>query len=169
MPRDYINMRPDLVFACHILIQNWIDRGRPRGEAVLSSFEDWSEVMGGILKAAGVEGFLQNLKSFKVNMDEEDDTARLAVQIMYQAFALRTFTLDEFVKLITHEHSDELRLDIGTKAKSESGQRRAIQDFVKNKILGSPFVVPLSYGQTVKVQLEADRKPAGYEFKLREV
>jgi hypothetical protein len=167
MPRDYVNMRPDLVFACHILIQNWIDQGRPRGKAVLSSFEDWSEVMGGILAAAGVEGFLQNLTAFKANMDEEDDTARLAVQMMFETFGAKTFSLDEFVELITDKNSDELKLDIGTKAKSENGRRRAIQEFVKNKILGSPFEVSLAYGQTQKLQLEAERKPTGYEYTLR--
>jgi hypothetical protein len=100
-------------------------------------------------------------------MDEEDDTARLAVQMMSEKFAARTFTLDEFVELITNEHNDELRLDIGTKARTDHGRRRAIQEFVNKKILGSPFEVTLSYGQTEKLQLEAERKPTGYEYKLR--
>lgn len=53
--------RPELVWAILTLIQNWVARGmqpwtgKPKG-----SFVAWSRVMGGILRDAGIRGFLEN-------------------------------------------------------------------------------------------------------------
>jgi hypothetical protein len=53
--------RTDLVHAGLVLVQNWISRGRPAWSGrPLGSFESWSRVMGGILEAANVQGFLDN-------------------------------------------------------------------------------------------------------------
>lgn len=53
--------RGRLVWACLTLIQHWVAEGMERDEsAVLNSYENWSGVMGGILKTAGVKGFLAN-------------------------------------------------------------------------------------------------------------
>jgi hypothetical protein len=48
--------RNQLVHAALLLVQNWLALGRPAGVVRLPGFERWSEVMGGILAAAGVEG-----------------------------------------------------------------------------------------------------------------
>jgi len=53
--------RGELVWACLTLIQNWIARGQKRDTTtVLASFENWSTVMGGVLKAAGIGNFMGN-------------------------------------------------------------------------------------------------------------
>jgi len=52
--------RTELVSACLSLVQNWVDRGMPSGKQTLGRFEAWCSVLGGILDAAGVEGFLGN-------------------------------------------------------------------------------------------------------------
>lgn len=53
--------RNELVTACCTLVRTWIEKGKPRftGKAK-GSYESWANVMGGILEAAGVIGFLQN-------------------------------------------------------------------------------------------------------------
>ena len=51
--------RARLVAACLTLCQAWIAAGRPKGGRVVGSFESWSEVMGGVLEVAGIEGFLE--------------------------------------------------------------------------------------------------------------
>ena len=53
--------RAALVAACLTLGQAWIAAGRPRHGSMLGSFEAWAGIMGGILEAAGVPGFLANL------------------------------------------------------------------------------------------------------------
>lgn len=53
------------------LIQNWIAKGKPNGESCLSSFERWSYTIGGILKAAGLAGFLGNQKELLEVADQD--------------------------------------------------------------------------------------------------
>jgi hypothetical protein len=51
--------RGELVNALATLVTNWIAKGRPDFSGhPLASFERWSGVMGGILEAAGIPGFL---------------------------------------------------------------------------------------------------------------
>ena len=57
--------RKELVWAVHCLVRNWIQRGTKRGVRSLASFEAWSGVLGGILEAAGVEGFLESLEAYR--------------------------------------------------------------------------------------------------------
>lgn len=52
--------RTELVTAAMILINNWVAKGEPKGNYVKGSYEQWAPVMGGILDAAGVSGFLAN-------------------------------------------------------------------------------------------------------------
>ncbi|MHB1843249.1 MAG: hypothetical protein ACYCWW_00260 [Deltaproteobacteria bacterium] len=58
--------RGQLIGAGQVLVQNWLDLGRPLGEARLQGFERWSNVIGGILAAAGIEGFLQTSDARRV-------------------------------------------------------------------------------------------------------
>jgi hypothetical protein len=68
VPEDYwekkklvkwaLEQRPYLVRALLTLVQHWIACGCPKGKVQLGSYEEWSEIIGGILDAAGIEGFL---------------------------------------------------------------------------------------------------------------
>jgi hypothetical protein len=54
--------RAELVAACLTIIRNWVNLGKPLwGGKPLPSFESYSKVMGGVLEAAGVKGFMSNL------------------------------------------------------------------------------------------------------------
>lgn len=68
--------RKTLVKAALTLCQAWIVKGRPipKDTVMLGSFEHWSEVMGGILHVAEVEGFLANTHD---PAKMSDDFARL--------------------------------------------------------------------------------------------
>lgn len=52
--------RRELLVACLILCRNWFARGCPAGSRSLASYENYARVMGGILEACGVEGFVSN-------------------------------------------------------------------------------------------------------------
>jgi len=76
--------RRDLVWAGLTLIQNWLDGGwtasqertgdgRIVGTRVLGSFEGWASVMGGILEANGVDGFMENHEKLLATANEEHD------------------------------------------------------------------------------------------------
>ena len=66
--------REVLVWAALTLIQAWIAAGRsacPDSTPRLGSFEAWRRVLGGILQAAGIDGFLSNLSAFREAPDDE--------------------------------------------------------------------------------------------------
>jgi putative DNA primase/helicase len=63
--------RYHLVGAVVSLIQVWVRAGMPRGRRSLGSFEAWSPVMGGILDAVGVPGFLGDRDRLRSEADSE--------------------------------------------------------------------------------------------------
>jgi hypothetical protein len=66
--------RGELVWACLTLIQNYIARGMPQqNEVILASYENWSRVMGGVLKEAGLNGFMENRNELRSKADDESD------------------------------------------------------------------------------------------------
>src|ERR1700722_10933368 len=56
--------RGQLIWAALTLIQNWIAQGKKPGTRTLGSFENFSRVIGGVLDAAGIGGFLQKVSNF---------------------------------------------------------------------------------------------------------
>ena len=64
--------RAALVCACLTIIRNWFALRRPVAPMKpLGSFEDWSQIIGGILAAAQIEGFLSNAESFRERADPD--------------------------------------------------------------------------------------------------
>jgi hypothetical protein len=54
---------PELIWAMHTIVRNWFAQGCPApapGTPGLGSYPRWRHVIGGILHAAGVKGFLAN-------------------------------------------------------------------------------------------------------------
>ncbi|MEP5630378.1 MAG: hypothetical protein ABJP79_00700 [Tateyamaria sp.] len=71
--------RGALVHACLVLVNNWIAKGMNEFSGKpLNSFESWSHVLGGVLEACNVRGFLENrdkLKSYgEVAADSDTQT-----------------------------------------------------------------------------------------------
>lgn len=73
--------RGQLVWAGLTLIQAWIAAGKPAGIEILASYEPWSQVMGGILSVAGIEGFLENRGELKEVAADEDGPIKIFVQL----------------------------------------------------------------------------------------
>lgn len=65
--------RAQLVGVVLILVQHWIAEGQPAGREILGSFEGWTAVVGGILGAAGIPGFLGNQQTFRSSADSEGE------------------------------------------------------------------------------------------------
>jgi hypothetical protein len=76
----------ELDAACLTLCQAWIAAGRPRGARSIGSFEAWSQVIGGILEIAGVDGFLGNLDEMLAASDAEGAVWRPLIQAWWDRF-----------------------------------------------------------------------------------
>jgi hypothetical protein len=64
--------RGSLITAALTMARRWFQAGQPPPSTpVLGKFEEWCRVIGGILEASGVTGFLANLDELYANVDSE--------------------------------------------------------------------------------------------------
>jgi len=64
--------RGELVWAALVLVANWLARGaNPFTERTLGSFEPWARVVGGVLREAGIGGFLQGRQRMHSEADRD--------------------------------------------------------------------------------------------------
>lgn len=78
--------RARLVAACLIICQAWIAAGRPRGTRTIGSYENWAQVLGGVLGLAGIEGFLGNIEELMEASDAEGALWRSFVSAWWDRF-----------------------------------------------------------------------------------
>ena len=95
--------RGELVWSALVMIRGWIAAGRPPGQLRLGMFEQWSEVIGGILATSGVPGFLTNLEDFYEASDAEGATWRAFLATWWERFEGAEVTVKELWGLATAE------------------------------------------------------------------
>lgn len=65
--------RSALVWACLVIVQNWVAKGMQPGSKTMASYERWARTMSGILEAAGIDGFLDNREELIERASDDDD------------------------------------------------------------------------------------------------
>lgn len=63
------------------------------GTAVLASYEDWSRVIGGILRVVGVEGFLQDRDEVKAALADADEPLNNFIRLWFARFQSADVTI----------------------------------------------------------------------------
>ncbi len=93
--------REELVWAYLVLIGNWVASGKPatRGPR-LGMFESWSDVVGGVLKSAGIEGFLENRGVLYVTADPESAQWNAFVETWWEQLGDERVDVDALVPLL---------------------------------------------------------------------
>ncbi len=76
----------ELQWAALTLIQAWIAAGKPSGQKSLGSYEQWAEIIGGILDVAGIPGFLENLDRVYAEADRETTSWSEFCQIWWNEY-----------------------------------------------------------------------------------
>jgi putative DNA primase/helicase len=93
--------RGSIASACLTLIHNWIVEGRPLDpkEPSLGMFEDWSNVMGGILYGAGVKGFLdlEDLKKRRIDFDSETTSMLPLIYYWWDTFKDKAIKVSDLI------------------------------------------------------------------------
>jgi hypothetical protein len=123
--REWVAMhRADLVHACLVLIQAWIAAGKPVGNLnvgnLIGSFESWAMLMGGILKIAGIDGFLSNLNDFYEESDAEGAGWRAFVTAWFAKFDSSPVGVSSLYELIS---SSQEPIEIGLGEGSEQSRK----------------------------------------------
>jgi len=78
--------RAELIKAVLVLIRNWFIQGQPKSEQAFGSYESYTKVIGGILDAAGIEGFLQNRTQEFLTQDDESFCWNHIVKEWYRGY-----------------------------------------------------------------------------------
>jgi hypothetical protein len=104
LPEWAIEHRSELAHALLVLVQNWIAKGRPRGPARLGSFERWSDVVGGIVTAAGYPGFLGNREEIYRIADTETSAWGAFTTVWWDAHGSNPQTVGGLRALCSSHH-----------------------------------------------------------------
>jgi hypothetical protein len=114
--------RTRIVSAALTLIQAWLAAGAPRApEFRLGSFESWAETLGGVLKVAGVPGFLGHLEELYETIDAEGSQWREFVASWWQVFGPEP---TKVAALNDHCEEQNLMNDVRGEATPRSQQSR---------------------------------------------
>jgi len=88
--------RGGLLAAVLTLARAWYAAGRPAADvSLLGSFEEWCATVGGILKFAGIDGFLGNLDLMHTEADEESQQWELFLTAWHQFYGDAPVTVAE--------------------------------------------------------------------------
>jgi hypothetical protein len=95
--------RGELLGAAYTLWRNWIGKGRRAANVTLGSFEHWARTVGGVLQAAGIEGFLSTTTEW-LSYSDDDDGWPTHVASLRRYFVLRWFTAGQVADAVNAGH-----------------------------------------------------------------
>lgn len=97
--------RGELVGAVLTIARGWYAAGKPKAGGIprLGSFEAWTEIVGGILAFAGIEGFLANLEELYSKADEGNAEWEAFLQEWWRQREEDPITVKDLSKLIDDE------------------------------------------------------------------
>ena len=121
----------DLLAALLTIIRAWWIAGQPRAEVpAFGSFNNWAQVVGGILAHAGVQGFLTNLESLQNEGDEESQQWEHFLVTLVRVFHGCEFTVADIVDKIVSERgalSIAIPDEVGHPLEDQSGGLASFQ------------------------------------------
>ncbi|OPX90290.1 MAG: hypothetical protein A4E53_01176 [Pelotomaculum sp. PtaB.Bin104] len=96
--------RGELLAAVYTLARSWIQAGRPAPVEAppMGSFEDWREVIGGILEFGGLKGFLKNSAEIYENAEVNEGIEEL-IETLHQELGEKAISTKQIQHLVTYE------------------------------------------------------------------
>jgi hypothetical protein len=101
LPGWALEHRGELIWAFLTLWKNWLAKGRPRGNYTFGSFQDWADVIGGVLDAAGIPGFLENAQEFQDQAVDENPEWQEFITYWLMAFGTKRVKPSALVDIAT--------------------------------------------------------------------
>ena len=133
--------RSSLIHAALMLIQAWIAAGKPLGTESLGMFEGWASTMGGILKVAGVSGFMTNLKAFRKTATDQNSEWVSFVIAWWDNFNATVVRVEQLAGMVEGSNLLEAVVD----APSDRGRRtrlgKALKKMAGRIVAGHRMVV----------------------------
>jgi hypothetical protein len=139
--------RGELLWAVLTLARHWVACGRPKGDQSIGSYESWSNVVGGILKAAGIEGFLANRQEVYQQAQSESEPFGVLLEIWWQQYRDQRVDVGKLFDLAkVHRLLTELR-----SGRTDQGARVVLGRMLANlrdRIIGGYRIRQLGVGHS---------------------
>jgi putative DNA primase/helicase len=144
--------RSELVWAALTLVAAWLAAGRPTSSVRLGSYESWSDVIGGILGNAGIDGFLGNLEDFYGASDSETEALMSFLTEWWHEFGQRPVTAVELFPIAGRY------MDLGAGAGPEQRRRLGVRlRNMRNTVRGGFRIVPAGQTRTNVAQYRLEQ------------
>ena len=136
--------RGRLIWAALTMVRAWFVAGKPPAGLSLGGFDEWSDVVGGIIEVARIQGFLANRNRFYDRADAERDQWDQFIRVWWDKFPNEPVGVGQLLKVITEqevpldlgkgtEHSQKIRL--GVKLKEIEHRRFTVDDLELRPVL----------------------------------
>lgn len=167
--------RGELVWACLTLIQNWVAQGMPaETDVALASYENWSACVGGVLKTAGLGGFLNNRAALKEKAsDEDNDSISFLLEAWWGEVGSREIYLRGDGAGSGHEQGlielavdKEVSLPIRRERTGDGEMSYNVANFGKWLGMYKGRVYKLEDGTEVKIEKDGKRTSRGHKWSL---
>lgn len=169
--------RGDLVWACLTLIQNWVAQGMEmQKDVVLASYENWSGAVGGVLKAAGMKGFMQNRDKLKEKAsDDEGDAMSFLLEAWWDEFGAKPAYIKApagagssggGIGLAELAMQEELPLPVRKERGPDGDMTFSVTGFGKWLGAFKGRVYVLEDGTEVRIERDGKRTAKGYQWNL---
>lgn len=156
LPKWAFDNRSDLVWACLTIIKNWFAKGCPEPNVkALGSFEDWSRVIGGILEAAGIQGFLNNLNELYERSNEESAVWGLFLVRWLEEFGYQNVSTSELLQLV-----DDNDIPLVISGSDDHGKKVSLAYSIR-KQQGRIIILTNKRGEKVSVKINKGTSHAG--------
>ncbi len=95
-----------LLAALLTLWRAWFTAGKPMWrERKLGSFEEYCQVIGGVLQVAGIEGFLANKERVRADADSETSEWRRFISEWWRSYGSKPVTTTQLLTICIYEDS----------------------------------------------------------------
>jgi hypothetical protein len=130
LPEYALEHRAELIWACLTIVQRWIASDRPEVQTThtLGGFEGFVRVMGGILQAAGIKGFLDGLEDYHDEGEAETDSLPAFVAAWWEKHTDTPLGTESLIDLPESDSLIPARKDETTRARATRLGRRLGKD-----------------------------------------
>lgn len=131
-----LNNRDLILTAVFTLVTNWISMGCPKASRnipLMGSFEDWRDVVGGILESAGYTTFLGNTEKMYDDVDLDTPQWSAFLEHLYGIYLSTDFKVSDLIENMNKE-SDSKSVEYRTDVKISSMLPDTLLDASKGKV-----------------------------------
>jgi hypothetical protein len=152
-----LDRRRIFIRAALIIVQNWFAQDRPMSDVEFGSYEKYAAIMGGVLEAAGVSGFLANRTAFYEAKRTEQADVTDFIQALYDGLNDKE-KLDGFGKV----YADSIAYTDGSlqfgclkigDVFGDEARRSKLASYIGMNLLGTYTLTKPGTGEKISVEL----------------